>query len=102
MPAPMRKTPIPDIPIFGDASPRQNPLAQKAYRLSWRGLIPPIGMLLGPVAVVMGIIAMRRYRANPKVQGYAQAQTAILLGLLETPSHLIGVYCLGRAFGWLS
>ena len=41
----MRKTPIPDIPIFGDSSPRQNPLAQNAYRLSWRGIVPPLGMV---------------------------------------------------------
>jgi hypothetical protein len=97
----MRKTPIPDIPVFGDASPRQNPLAQRAYRLSWRGLVPPIGVIFGPLAFAMGFIALRRYRANPKVQGYAQARTAIILGLLETPSHLMGLYCLARAFGWL-
>jgi hypothetical protein len=97
----MRKTPIPDIPVFGDSSPRQNPLAQHAYRLSWRGIIPPLGMLVGPVAVVLGVVALRRYWANPKVQGYAQARTAIILGLLETPSHIMGLYCIARHFGWL-
>jgi hypothetical protein len=96
----MRKTPIPDIPVFGDASPRQNPLAQRAYRLSWRGVVPPLGVFMGPVAVVLGVVALRRYLANPKVQGYAQARTAIILGLLETPSHIMGLYCLARGFGW--
>lgn len=98
----MRKTPIPDIPVFGDASPRQNPLAQQAYRLAWRGLFPPLGVFLGAVAFSMGLIALRRYWANPKVQGYAQARTAIILGLLEFPSHAMGLYCLARGFGWIS
>ena len=97
----MRKTPIPDIPVFGDSSPRQNPLAQRAYRLAWRGIIPPLGAGLGAVAFVMGLVALRRYRANPRVQGYAQARTAILLGALEFPSHVMGLYCLARGFGWL-
>ncbi len=98
----MRKTPIPDIPIFGDASPRQNPLAQQAYRLAWRGIIPPLGVALGAIALFMGIVALRRYRANPRVQGYAQARTAILLGVLEFLSHVGGLYCLARGFGWWS
>lgn len=97
----MRKTPIPDIPTFGDPSPRLNPIAQAAYRMSWRGIVPPLGAVLGPIAIFMGMIAVRRYRANPKVQGYGQARVAIGLGLIQAATQIAGLYCIARHFGWL-
>lgn len=97
----MRKTPIPEIPIFGDASPRQNPLALRAYRMAWFGMFPPLGTILGPLGFIFGIFALRAYRANPKIQGHAQARMAVLFGIIEGLSHWGGLFCLGRAFGWL-
>jgi hypothetical protein len=97
----MRKTPIPKVTIFGDSTPRENPLASLAYRLSVWSLVPIIGILLGILACITGQIAWRRYQANPDIEGRSQAIAAILLGSVNVALQIAGVYCLAIGFGWL-
>lgn len=98
----MRKTPIPEVPIFADSAPRKNPPARWAYRLAIFSLFPLVGMPLGAAAFATGLVALTRYRQNPKIQGYPQAMAAVVIGLITFASNIAGVYCLARGLGWLS
>jgi hypothetical protein len=97
----MRKTPIPEVTIFGDSAPRENPLASLAYRLSVWSLVPVLGLILGILALIMGAIAWRRYLANPDIEGRSQAVAAVLLGTVSAVFQASGLYCLARGLGWL-
>jgi hypothetical protein len=97
----MEKTPIPDVPIFADSSPRKNPAARWAYRLAILSLVPIIAVPLGAAAVACGVVALARYRSNPKLQGYPQGMAAVLIGSVTSVSNAAGLYCLARGFGWV-
>ncbi len=64
--------------------PYKNSAALIGYYISVGALIPIIGLLLGPIAVVLGIIGMRRYYRDPAIKGIAHAWVAIVLGGLCT------------------
>jgi hypothetical protein len=62
--------------------PYRNPLALTAYYLGVFGLIPCVGLALGPAALICGIIGVRRARENPRARGVGHAVTGIVLGTL--------------------
>jgi hypothetical protein len=64
--------------------PYKNPLALIAYYLGVFGLIPVLGLLLGPIALVMGILGVRFARNNPTAGGAGHAITGIVLGILAS------------------
>jgi hypothetical protein len=97
----MKKTPIPAVPLFAESAPRKNPVAIRAYRLGVIGMLPVVGLVLGPAAVVCGFIALSRYRANPKVEGMPQGRAAITLGTVSFLSNSLGLYCIAKGQGWL-
>jgi len=96
----MQKTPIPEVPIFADSAPRKNPAARWAYRLAILSILPVVAVPLGAAAVVCGVVALARYRSNPKVQGFPQGMAAVLIGAVTLASNAAGLYCLGRGAGW--
>src|SRR5262245_22968735 len=96
----MRKTPIREVPIYGDSAPRHNPLASLAYHLSVWSLVPVLGLILGICEIITGETAWRRYRANPVIEGRSQAVAAILLGSVSVAFQASGLYCLARGLGW--
>ena len=51
-------------------------------------MIPFVGLLLGPVAFILGLVALRRKRAD----GPAHALAAVLLGALVSLTNWIGLY----------
>jgi hypothetical protein len=64
--------------------PYKNPPALIGYYTSIASLIPGLGLLLGPVAIVLGIVGFRAYRREPNLKGAAHAWVAIILGALTS------------------
>ena len=60
---------------------RPNPLATVAYILGLIGLVPCLGALLGPIAVLLGILGLMQTR-DPNVGGKGQAKSGLWFGLL--------------------
>jgi hypothetical protein len=65
----------------GGLIPYKNRPALIGYYCGFLGLLPVLGLVLGPAAVVLGIMGLARARANPRVHGTAHAVVAIILGL---------------------
>jgi hypothetical protein len=63
--------------------PYKNPKALAGYYCGFFALIPVIGLLLAPVALVLGILGVRARNANPEVKGTAHAIVGIVLGTLS-------------------
>ncbi len=60
--------------------PYKNPMALISYYLGIASLIPCFGAILGIVALVLGILGLRAYKANPKVHGVVHAWIGIVMG----------------------
>lgn len=72
----------------GDATggliPYKNPAALIGYYTSIVSLVPVLALLLGPVAIVLGILGLKAKKQNPRVRGTAHCIVAIVLGGLTT------------------
>jgi hypothetical protein len=68
-----------------------NPRAMTAYRFAIYGLIPVAGLLLGPMALALGLAGWRHARQNPDRQGVGHAVTAVILGALEVLTNAVGL-----------
>jgi hypothetical protein len=64
--------------------PYRNPTALTGYYLAVFSLIPCVGLLLGPAAVILGIVGMKFRNKNPEAGGLGHAITALVLGGLTT------------------
>lgn len=64
--------------------PLKNPAALFGYYAGVFGLIPGVGLLLGPAALIMGIVGLVARCKEPRRRGAAHAWVAICLGGLET------------------
>lgn len=71
--------------------PFQNRRGVAAYYCGVFGLIPGPGLLLGPTALTLGILALQDNvrLLNPRAVGYALA--GIVLGAFSTLLHLAGM-----------
>ncbi len=65
--------------------------ARLAYHLGVLGMIPGLGLLLGPVAVVLGLYAARRGRNDPAFNSDPFVRTAVGLGLAEGLTNWAGL-----------
>lgn len=72
--------------------PYRNPHALIGYYTSIGSLLPVLGAIAGPVAIVLGIIGLRKRKADPRKKGSVHAWIAIILGAIGT---LISVGCVG-------
>jgi len=68
--------------------PYTNPPALIGYYISVASLIPALGLVLGPIAVVLGVVGLRKRHADPRVKGMAHAIVAIVLGSLTTLGNI--------------
>lgn len=83
---------------FTDITPWSNPFAVYGYRAAVIGIIPVVGLALGPIAVIGGWIGRNRYFANPAIEGRSQARAAIVLGSTETIFNAAGIACIILGF----
>lgn len=72
--------------------PYRNPHALIGYYTSIGSLLPLLGAIAGPVAIVLGIIGLQKRKADPRKKGSVHAWIAIILGSIGT---LISVGCIG-------
>ena len=79
--------------------PTKNPPALIGYYLGIFALIPCVGLLLGPAAIICGVIGMRRAKRNPAIEGVGHAVTAIVLGSVTTVAWAAGVVFVLLPFG---
>lgn len=71
-----------------------NALALLAYRCGLLALIPFFGLVLGPVAIVLGLLGRRRERQQPSERGAGQATAAIVLGGATLATQAAGLLLL--------
>jgi hypothetical protein len=75
--------------------PYKNGPALAGYYLAVFSLIPGIGLLLSPIAVVMGFLGLKQAKANAQAKGTAHAWTAIILGGIVLLAYIaIGIFAL--------
>ena len=72
----------------GGVIPYKNPQALIGYYLGVFSLIPILGLLLGPAALILGILGFRSYLREPRKRGQAHAWVAMILGTLVLIGHL--------------
>lgn len=69
-----------------------NRMAVVAYRIGLLSMVPLAGLMLGPAALALGLLARYRERHNPSVQGAAQSAAAIILGALTMLTNWAGLW----------
>ena len=80
---------------FGARAEGSNLPALLAYRLSLFGLIPVVGLVLGPAAVVLAIWARWKGRNDPAFTAIGPVFAAVILGSLDALTNWGGVVMMG-------
>jgi len=68
---------------FATVVPYRNGAALVAYYLGVFGLIPILGFVFGPAALILGIIGLVKARKNPQAHGTGHAIAGIVLGVID-------------------
>ena len=76
--------------------PYKNPTALISYYCGVFALIPCVGLILGPIALVLGILGLAYKKKHPTAHGTGHAIAGIVLGTLVLVGHL-AVILLGGA-----
>ena len=76
---------------FSKRAVERNPLAVKAYRIGVFALIPGVGLVLGPIALVLGLIAWNRGRLEPPNKRGGHVTGALLVGSLLVVTNWLGI-----------
>lgn len=99
----------PRLTWFARAVPLHNATAVSGYYLAIFGLAPLVGLVLGPLALTLGVVGLHHALREPEVRGGNHAMFAIVLGVLETvfnwsitltllTLHVIGFLDLSQVF----
>jgi hypothetical protein len=76
----------------GDATggliPYKNGLALGSYYTGVFSLIPCVGLVLGPIAIVLGFLGLNYANKHPRARGKAHAIVGIVLGVLVLLGHV--------------
>src|SRR5438552_4171155 len=62
--------------------PYRNGMALASYYTGVFSLIPCFGLILGPIALVLGVLGLRYANRNPRAKGTAHAVVGLVLGSL--------------------
>jgi hypothetical protein len=82
---------VSDTPFSDQAADTRGALAVWAYRLSLCGLIPFVGLILGPLALVLGLAAATSSWRKLGFKAGSLCIAAIVLGLLLTVTQWWGL-----------
>jgi zinc-ribbon domain len=97
---PRRREPIDDTDSpFTRGSDTPLAPAMRAYRCAVCSLIPIAGLLLGPLAVFLALLAWRQGRRDPALQGNRYIAAALGLGLITLLCNGVGLTLM--VMGWL-
>ena len=75
----------------GGLIPYKNGKALAAYYCGVFALIPCIGLILGPIALILGIMGLKYAKEHPRARGQAHAIVGIVLGGLVLLGHVTGI-----------
>jgi hypothetical protein len=64
--------------------PYKNPKSLVAYYCGVFGLIPCLGLILGPIALIFGILAWKYSNRHPTAGGLGHAITGVILGTVTS------------------
>ena len=80
-----------ELPDDGVASviPYRNVKALLAYYFGVFGLIPCVGAVLGPAALILGLLGLMHVNRNPHAKGTGHAIAGIVLGGIESLGYLV-------------
>jgi hypothetical protein len=86
--------------LVSSVIPYKNGKALAAYYCGVFSLIPCAGLLLGPIALILGILGFFYVRAHPQAKGTGHALAGIILGSLTTLGNAVGtLFALLMALG---
>lgn len=68
-----------------------NQAAQQAYWFATMGLIPIVGLVFGPIAIVLGLLAKKKARADSEFTLWGPVWASIYFGLAITVCNWVGV-----------
>ncbi|HVK18076.1 MAG TPA: DUF4190 domain-containing protein [Fimbriiglobus sp.] len=91
---PRRRRPRDEGDATGGLIPYKNGKALAAYYTGVFSLIPCLGAILGPIAVVLGIMGLNYAKKHPKASGKAHAIVGIVLGGLTALGNIGAVIAL--------
>jgi hypothetical protein len=83
---------------WGRLGEGSNRPARLAYHLAVIGLVPGLGLVLGPAALALGVYAGRRGRGDPAFNSVPFVRTAVGLGLAEGLTNWAGLVLM--ILGW--
>jgi len=89
-----------DTPFSGEVAEHNRP-ALRAYRLAVFGIVPAMGLVAGPIACVLGLVAWLRGRHDPHFTAQGPATAAVLLGAASGITNWVGFALMFRGLGWL-
>ena len=94
-----RKNDRSEIPV--SFLPEGNPNARRAYVCALVGLVPGLGLLVGPPAILFGVLGRRSAHRDEFKRGLGHAYVSRLAGLIEFLCNAAGVACIAKAAEWL-
>jgi hypothetical protein len=97
---PRRRTNDESSTPFASGLDSRNPMALTAYRLSVVGLIPFLGLVLGPLSLILGFIAWRRDRNLADGPRGGPAVPAMILGSLTLLTNWVGLALMVIGLRW--
>jgi hypothetical protein len=86
-----RRRPSDEADSTGGLIPYKNGKALAAYYCGVFALIPCVGLILGPIALILGIMGLQYAKEHPRARGQAHAIVGIVLGGLVLLAHVGGI-----------
>lgn len=80
--------------------PYKNPLALIGYYVSVFALLPFVGLILGPGAIVLGCLGLVARSKNPRAGGLAHAIVALVLGSVTAIFNVWLIFNLEKVGKW--
>jgi DNA-directed RNA polymerase subunit RPC12/RpoP len=75
---------------LGTLIPYKNGKALAAYYLGVFSFIPCAGNILGPLAIIFGVLGLRYVKERPRARGTGHAWAGIIMGTLTTLAYWVG------------